>query len=75
MSIKGHYPDHTNVLAIAGLSRKNPTLKELWENADEQEKKKKEKRKSKRGGIRNAYLCIGFSQLWREKIHSVIKRL
>ena len=39
-------------------------------------KRKKEKRKRKKGGgSRNAYFCIGFSQLWREKIHSVIKRV
>ena len=30
--------------------------------------------KSKRGGRRNDYFCIGLSQLWREKIHSIIKR-
>ena len=36
-------------------------------------KKRKEKRKSKRGEKRNAYFCIGFSQLWWEKIYSVIK--
>ena len=38
--------------------------------------KEKEKRKRKKGGgSLNAYFCIGFSQLWREKIHSLIKRL
>ena len=39
---------------------------------------RKSKSKSKRkkgGGSHNAYLCIGFSQLWQEKIHSVIKIL
>ena len=28
----------------------------------------------KRGWRRNAYFCIVFSQLWRDKIHSFIKR-
>ena len=42
MSIKERYPDHANSLARAGIGMKNfPTLKELWENADEREKKKK----------------------------------
>ena len=36
--------------------------------------RKRKKRKRNRGGRRNAYFCIGLSQLWREKIHSVIKR-
>ena len=76
MSIKERYPDHANALARAGICMKNfPNLKEFWDNADEREKKKKEKRKMKRGGKHNAYFCIGFSQLWREKIHSVIKKL
>ena len=77
MTIKERYFEHANALYRGGLDMKNsPTLKELWENTDDREKKKKEKRKRKKGGgSRNAYLCIGFSQLWREKIHSVIKRL
>ena len=76
MSIKERYHDHANALARAGLGIKNfTTLKELWDNADDQEKKKTEKRKRKRGGKRNAYFCIGFSQLWREKSNSVIKEL
>ena len=42
MSIKESYPDHANALARAGLGMKNfPTLKELWDNADDQENKKK----------------------------------
>ena len=37
---------------------------------------RKKKRKRKKGrGSHNAYFCIGFSQLWREKIHCVIKIL
>ena len=52
-----------------------PTLKELWENSDEREKKKKKPKRKKGGGSRNASFCIGFSQLWQEKIHSVIKIL
>ena len=41
MSIKYFYPDHANKLARAGLGMKNfPTLKELWDNEDEREKKK-----------------------------------
>ena len=77
MNIKERYFEHANAISRAGLGMKNfPTLKELWEDADEREKKKKEKRKRKKGGGScNAYFCIGFSQLWREKIHSVIKRL
>ena len=36
MSIKERYPDHANALARAGIGMKNfPTLKELWDNADE----------------------------------------
>ena len=74
VSIKEHYPDHANTLARSGIGMKNfPTLKELWENEDEREKKKKEKLKRKREGKYNAYFCIGFSQLWREKIHNLIK--
>ena len=75
MSIKDRYPDHANALARAGLGMINvPTLEELWENADEREKREKEKLKSRRVGRRNAYFCIGLSKLWREKIHSVIKK-
>ena len=56
MSIKERYPDHAIALARSGLGMKNfPTLKKLWENADEREKKKKEKRKRKMGGKLNAY--------------------
>ena len=41
MSIKKHYPDHTNALAWAGLSMKIfPTLKELCKNADKRNKNK-----------------------------------
>ena len=51
MTIKERYFEYANALSRAGLGMKNsPTLKELWENADEQEKKKKEKRKRKKGG-------------------------
>ena len=50
MSIKERYPDHATALARAGLGTKNfPTLKELWENADERKKNKKKKCKSKGG--------------------------
>ena len=42
ISLKKNYPDHSNALARAGLGLKNfPTLKELWDNVDEREKKKK----------------------------------
>ena len=37
--------------------------------------RKEKKRIRKRGGKRDAYFCIGFSQMWWEKIHSIIKRL
>ena len=41
MSIKERYPEHSNTLAISGIGMKNfPTLKELWDNADDREKKK-----------------------------------
>ena len=41
MSIKERYPDHANSLVSVGIGMKNfPNLKELWENADEREKKK-----------------------------------
>ena len=49
-------------------------MKELWEKSDERDKNKKEKRKGKRGGKLNSYLCIKFSKLLWENIHSVIKR-
>ena len=49
ISLKKNYPDHANALARAGLGLKNfPTLKELWDNVDEREKKKKQKRKINR---------------------------
>ena len=42
MSIKEYYPDHANTLARVGLGMKNfPTLKELWDNAEERKKNKK----------------------------------
>ena len=51
MSIKERYPDHANSLARAGIGTKNfPTLKELWENADEREKKKKKNVKGRGEG-------------------------
>ena len=35
------YPDHANALDRAGIGIKNfPTLKELWDNADQWDKKK-----------------------------------
>ena len=41
MSKKERCPDRANALARAGLGMKNfTTLKELWDNADEREKKK-----------------------------------
>ena len=40
-SINEQYPGQNNTQARAGLGMKNfPTLKELWDNADEREKKK-----------------------------------
>ena len=43
MSIKECYPYHSNALTREGLVMKNfPSLKELWENADERDKNKKE---------------------------------
>ena len=40
ININGCYPGHTMSLSKAGLNMKNyPTLKELWENSDEREKK------------------------------------
>ena len=43
MSINERYPSYTMELAKAGLNMKIfPDLKELWENADEWEKKEKE---------------------------------
>ena len=48
MSIKELYPYHSNALTRARLCVKNfPTLKELWENSDEREKKKQ---KNVKGG-------------------------
>ena len=42
--IKERYLEHANALSRAGLGMKNfPTLKELWENADEREKNEKQK--------------------------------
>ena len=42
MNIKERYPDHANALARAGLGMKKiPTLKELWDNVEERDKKKK----------------------------------
>ena len=42
MTIKKRYFEHSNALSRAGLgTKKSPTLKELWENANELQKKKK----------------------------------
>ena len=45
------YLDHANALTRAGLGMKNfLTLKELWDNADEREKKKKRNSKGRGEG-------------------------
>ena len=42
MIIDERLPGHTKVISKEGLNMNTfPTLKELWENADDQEKKKK----------------------------------
>ena len=66
ISIDERYPGHTRSLAKTVINMNIfPTLKELLESSDEGgENEKRKKRKRKRGGKRNAYFCIGFSQLW-----------
>ena len=49
MSIEERYFEHANALSSTGLGmRISPTLKELWENADERQTKKKENVKGRK---------------------------
>ena len=51
MNIKERYFENANALSRTGIGMKNfPTLKELWENADEQKKNKNKNVKGREGG-------------------------
>ena len=61
-------PSHTMALSKTGLSiKKVPTLKELWRNTDELERKKKEKREIKRGGRRNTFYLSNYHNYGRRE--------
>ena len=59
-SINEQYPGQNNTQARAGLGMKNfPTLKELWDNADEREKKKKRNSKGRGEGNLTLISALG----------------
>ena len=75
MIINNHYPGNTMEPTKEGLNMKKSNFegsegKFIWAGEN-----RKEIIIIKRGGKHDAFFCIGFSQLWWEKIHSVIKRL
>ena len=61
-------PSHTMELSKTGLSiKKVPTLKELWRNTDELERKKKEKREIKKGGRCNTFYLSNYHNYGRRE--------
>jgi hypothetical protein len=75
-SIKDLYPRHFEALNLAGLSPKCvPTLQEILELNKGKEKCKEEKLERDKQCNRSVYFCIGYSNIWKEQIHKILKKL
>jgi hypothetical protein len=75
-SIKDLYPKHHEALDQAGLSPKYvPTLQEVLDLNKGKEKRKEEKLERDKQRNRSVYFCIGYSSLWKEPIHKLLKKL
>jgi hypothetical protein len=75
-SIKDLYPRHCESLNQAGLLPKYvPTLQEILALNVGKEKWKEEKLERDKQQNRSIYFCIGYSKLWREPIHKILKKL
>ncbi len=75
-SIKDLYPRHFEALNHAGLAPKYvPSLQEVLNSKDGKEKRKEDKVERDRQRNRSVYFCIGYSKLWKEPIHKLIKQL
>ena len=71
------YQGHSKVLTKSSLDPKILlTLKDIWKKADASKRNNYVKREYRSGGQgRNTYFCIGFSNIWREKIYNIILKL
>jgi hypothetical protein len=75
-SIKDLYPRHFEALNLAGLSPKYvPTLQEVLELNKGKDKRKEEKQERDKQRNRSVYFCIGYSKIWKEPIHKLLKKL
>jgi hypothetical protein len=75
-SIKDLYPNHHDALNHAGLSPKYvPTLQEILELNKGREKRKEDKLERDKQRNRSVYFCVGYSNLWREPIHKLLKKM
>jgi hypothetical protein len=75
-SIKDLYPKHHEALNQTSLSPKYvPTLQEVLVLNVGKEKRKEEKLERDRERNRSVYFCIGYSKLWKEPIHKILKKL
>jgi hypothetical protein len=75
-SIKDLYPRHFKALDLAGLSPKYvPTLQEVLELNKGKEKRKEEKKERDKQRNRSVYFCIGYSKIWKEPVHKLLKKL
>jgi hypothetical protein len=70
------YPKHFDALTHAGLTPKYvPMLQEVLKLKEGKEECKEEKQERDKQRNRSVYFCIGFSKLWKEPIHKLIKKL
>jgi hypothetical protein len=75
-SIKDLYPRHFEALNLAGLAPKYvPTRQEILELNKGKEKCKEEKLERDKQRNRSVYFCIGYSNVWKEPIHKILKKL
>ena len=74
IKIDKQYPGYSNALIKYGLYPKVfMSLKEFWERAGASKLINDANRGNLDSIERNTYFCIGFSNICREKIHSIIK--
>ena len=75
-TIKYLYPRHLEALNQASISPKCvTTLQEVLALNVGKEKQKEEKEERDRQRNRSVCCCIGYSKLWKEPIHKILKKL
>jgi hypothetical protein len=75
-SIQDLYPRHFEALTQAGLSPKYvPALQEVLELNKGKDKRKEEKLEREKHRNKSVYFFIGYSNVWKEPIHNILKKL